>query len=104
MGIFLDVQKMAPLLKPAPVESSVAVTTNAVEEEEDDLYATAPRRPLASDVDKSTSRVVEPALELGASPTQGDSLGWHWAAFVDEKGSLEVSCFPTIGCVLRFAF
>lgn len=72
----------------------------AAEEAEDDLYATAPRRSLASDQDSDSARVILPTSEAGASPKQGGhGLAWQWLAVVDGRGALEVSdsLFPPRG-------
>lgn len=64
-------------------------------DEEDDLYASAPRRPLASDTVGSLSLVIPPTIEAGAVPSaQDNSAAWQWLPMVDTTGRLEVS-YPT---------
>lgn len=81
-------------MRPAPPKDGTNGINGKVEaeEEEDDLYATAPKRILASEATAHLSLVVQPSLELGAMPQMdGSGLAWQWLPVVDETGTLQVS-------------
>ena len=92
MALFLDEFNMVPIVSAAaPKAAPNPAGPEEPAEEEGDLYATAPRRTLASDLDSSASPVVQPSVELGATlASDGTRLAWHWIASVDEKGMFEV--------------
>lgn len=81
-------------MRPAPPKDPRATLAQVGDvDEEDDLYASAPRRPLASDTAGSLSLVIPPTIEAGAVPSvQGFTAAWQWLPMVDANGRLEVSC------------
>lgn len=94
-SLFADTFSAIPFVRPKPVLSPTAIAAAkdalAADNEEDDLYATAPKRKLVAQGNGQASLVVEPSVENGA-----DEQGvWRWLATVTPTGNLEVSCFDS---------
>lgn len=94
ISLFVDSTDYIPIVRAAPVYSTQTRDGQKIEpeEEEDDLYATAPRRPLASETTGQLSLVIQPSLELGAMPQlDGSGPAWQWLPVIDETGTLQAS-------------
>lgn len=73
---------------------SIAVSALSVTlvDEEDDVYTTAPRRVLASDMDHLSTSVILPSIALGATSVGSESTpSWSWLPVIDSDGGFKVS-------------
>lgn len=89
-SLFADTSSVVPFVRPKPTLSHSAIAAAkdalAADNEEDDLYATAPKRKLVAQGNSQASLVVEPSVENGADE---DGI-WRWLATVTPTGNLEV--------------
>ena len=96
LGLFSDVEHTVPLVRAAAASEKPAhgsgKPANDVSDDEDDLYAAAPRRPHASEGSALLSRVIAPSGPAGA---------WQWLPIVDPTGTLRIHLLPTMQVVFE---
>lgn len=93
VSVLHDFRRQVPLVRPVDV---LAEAMQAVEDsdEEDELYATAPKRKLAAEGSGKLELVIDPTAERGAKAGPGGEVGWHWSAVVDGEGGIKFVSVP----------
>lgn len=92
-ALFADTANFIPLLRPKPPLSPAsrrAQLAAEIDAEDDDLYATAPKRKTVALASHHAAVVVSPSLETGAT-SHGGIVAWNWLPVLANDGSLEVS-------------
>ena len=94
VSVYHDSRRQVPLVRPVDV---LAEAMQAIDDsdEEDELYATAPKRKIAAEGSGKLELVIDPTAERGAKPGLGGGLGWHWSATVDSEGKLQLRSLPS---------
>ncbi|KAI5476013.1 cleavage and polyadenylation specificity factor subunit 1 [Pseudohyphozyma bogoriensis] len=84
VSLFTDTDNIIPLVRPAPPSSkSTSLVAPAAEEDDNELYGSAPRRPIASDLKKQSDLIIP-----SETPRQ-------WIPIVDAAGDLKIYLLPS---------